>query len=272
MAEGTRHAQLAKAMSMLKGETLHLREEQDTQKHMLEAVLQQLSNLANSYEQLAMQTCKHQMGEGSSNTQAQFNNNPLFEGSRGIHAKTLRLDFPKFNGSKPMEWILKAEQFFEYFNTLDEHKLQISSFHMEGKTLSWYFWLRDSGPIRGWEDFISALKVRFEPFTYDNPIVTSTKLRQTTTVEDYQTEFEALSNKMKGLMEEEVIRRNKGGPNGIQNQTSSTHPYLPKLPTPPPLLKLPPPLPKPENTSLPNTNNPNRKPTIPIKRISPAQM
>ena len=51
MAEGTHHVQLAEAMSMLKGETMHLREEQDQQKYMLEAVLQQLNNLAASYEQ-----------------------------------------------------------------------------------------------------------------------------------------------------------------------------------------------------------------------------
>ncbi|KAJ0048784.1 hypothetical protein Pint_15239 [Pistacia integerrima] len=49
MAEGTRHAQLVEAVSMLKGESVHLREEQDKQKHMLEVVLQQLNNLAASY-------------------------------------------------------------------------------------------------------------------------------------------------------------------------------------------------------------------------------
>lgn len=42
-----------------------------------------------------------------------------------------------------MEWILKAQQFFAYFNTLEEQKLQITFFHMEGKALSWHFWFME---------------------------------------------------------------------------------------------------------------------------------
>ncbi|KAF5475861.1 hypothetical protein F2P56_007623 [Juglans regia] len=276
----------------------------------LEAVLQQLNNLVASYERLAMQSGNTHRGEGSSNPKGQFKNNPLFEGNGGIHARTLRLDFPKFDGSEPMEWILKAKIFFEYFEIPNEQKLQVAYFHMEGNALSWYSWLRDSGPIGGWEDLIAALRVRFGPSTYEDPIGAFTKLRQTATVEEYQTEFETLSNKIKGLteafristfisglrddlkimvtmlkpdtisvafglaklQEEEVTRRNKGMPNRNQNQNLTNHPYIPKIPGPPPILRLPPPPPRPENRILINTYNPNRRPTIPIKRITPAQM
>ncbi|KAJ0100785.1 hypothetical protein Patl1_06479 [Pistacia atlantica] len=66
MAEGTRHAQLAEAVSILKGEYVHLQEEEkDKQKHMLGAVLQQLNNLAASYEQLVVQANNPQMGEST---------------------------------------------------------------------------------------------------------------------------------------------------------------------------------------------------------------
>lgn len=78
-----------------------------------------------------------------------------------------------------MEWILKVEQFFEYFNTPEEQKIQIAFFHMEGKALSWFSWLRDSGTMGEWDDFIVALKVRFGPSTFENPIGAFTKLRQT---------------------------------------------------------------------------------------------
>lgn len=45
---------------------------------MLDAVLQQLNNLADSYDQLAVLVGKQNVGEGPSNRQV--SNNPLFEG------------------------------------------------------------------------------------------------------------------------------------------------------------------------------------------------
>lgn len=63
---------------------MHLREEQERQKNMLEAVLQHINNLASSYEQLDVIAGNQQSGEGSSNVNAKINNNPLFEGNRGI--------------------------------------------------------------------------------------------------------------------------------------------------------------------------------------------
>jgi hypothetical protein len=73
---------------------------------------------------------------------------------------------------------------------------------MEGRALIWYNWLMDSGYVGGWEDFISALKTRFAPFAFDDPVGAFTKLKQTSIVEDYQTQFEILSNKIQGLSEE----------------------------------------------------------------------
>lgn len=135
MVEGTHQAQLSEAISMIKAETVHLWEEQNKQKYMLEAMLQQLNSLVASYDHLALQATNQNLGEGSSNAKGQFNN-PVFEGNGKIHARSLRLDFPKFDVSNPMEWILKSEQFFEYFNTPYDQKIQIAFFHMEGKALS----------------------------------------------------------------------------------------------------------------------------------------
>lgn len=108
-----------------------------------------------------------------------------------------------------------------------------------------------------------------------------TKLRQTVTVEEYQTEFESLSNKISGLTkefrisifinglrdylkimitmlkpntilaafglaklhEEEVARRNKGGTSRNQNSIQTTFPYIQKLPALAPLMRLPQPPP-----------------------------
>ena len=53
-----------------------------------------------------------------------------------------------------------------------------------------------------WEDFVGALYIRFVLLMYEDPVGTFTKLRQTGSVEEYQTAFEILSNKINGVSEE----------------------------------------------------------------------
>lgn len=105
-------------------------------------------------------------------------------------------------GEIPNDWILKAHQFFKYFETPEEHKLEIASFHMEGKVLTWYYWLKESSPVTKWDDFLEALRTRFGPSAVEDPVGAFTKLRQTGSVEDYQTAFKILSNKIRGVSEE----------------------------------------------------------------------
>lgn len=80
------------------------------------------------------------------------------------------MDFLHFDGGDPHDWILKAQQLFTYCQTLEDHKLQIASLHMEGKALSWYYWLMNSSPTTYWEEFLVALQIRFGPSTYEDPV------------------------------------------------------------------------------------------------------
>jgi len=112
------------------------------------------------------------------------------------------LEFPKFDGADPIDWVLKAQQFFSYGQIPDNQKVPISAFHMEGRELQWYNWLMESAPVTKWDDFVVAFKTRFAPSAYDDPVGAFTKLFQTTTVEDYQYQFEVLSNRISGITEE----------------------------------------------------------------------
>jgi hypothetical protein len=87
------------------------------------------------------------------------------------------LDSPKFDGTDPINWILKAQQFFSYIQTTKNQMVPIAAFHMEGRTLTLYHWLMDSGYTGGWEEFIIALKVRFAPSAFDDPVGAFTKLK-----------------------------------------------------------------------------------------------
>jgi hypothetical protein len=210
-----------------------------------------------------------------------------------------------------MDWIQKAQQFFNYGNTANAQTVPISAFHMQGKALTWYNWLMDSGHTGGWEEFVVALKVQFSPSAYDDPIGAFTKLLQTSTIEVYQSEFEMLSNRISGLTEEfrvhtflsglkeeiritvtmlkpnclsaafgltrlqedEVLRRNRKVNSWSSNSNYQiTKSSYSRLPAPTFYSKSAPT----SNLATPSTNKPqntyNCNPNIPVRRISLDQM
>lgn len=120
----------------------------------------------------------------------------------GINPRSVNLDFPKFDGTDPNNWVLKAQQFFAYGQIAENQRVPIAYFHMEGKALQWYNWLMESGSVRSWEEFVVALKVRFAPSAYEDPVGAFTKLQQNSIVDEYQSQFEVLSNRIPGLTEE----------------------------------------------------------------------
>lgn len=79
-------------------------------------MLQQLHHLASNYDSLLQLLDRQNAGEGTSNN-VSGNTKSLLEGPTGIQARTLRLDFPHFDGGEPHDWILKAQQFFVYCQT-----------------------------------------------------------------------------------------------------------------------------------------------------------
>ncbi|XP_077236970.1 uncharacterized protein LOC143878581 isoform X1 [Tasmannia lanceolata] len=87
------------------------------------------------------------------------------------HNKFIRMDVPKFDGSDPIGWIFKVEQFFNYYSTSDEQRLLISSFHLEGPALSWYQWAKSNNLINSWKGFLDAIQPRFGRSLYSDPKV-----------------------------------------------------------------------------------------------------
>lgn len=45
--------------------------------------------------------------------------------------RLMKIDFPRFDGSKFIEWLSKAEQFFAINNTHEEKKVGIASMHFD---------------------------------------------------------------------------------------------------------------------------------------------
>lgn len=68
-----------------------------------------------------------------------------------------------------------------------------------------------SNVIASWEDFTKGLLTRFGPSQFEDAIASLTKLRQSSTVEDYQTKFEELANRTSGLNESFMVSCFLGG-------------------------------------------------------------
>ena len=77
----------------------------------------------------------------------------------------------------------------------------MASFHMEGKVLAWFHDIEAAGGLSSWDGFVQSLQTRFGGSPYDDPMDSLIHLKQTTTVEEYKSQFEALSNQLRGLAE-----------------------------------------------------------------------
>ena len=117
----------------------------------------------------------------------------------------LKLSFPKFNGTDPTGWIYRAEQYFEFQRVDPNQHVQLASFHLDGIALQWHRWLtKFQGPL-SWANFTVALLRWFGSTDFDDPSEALTRLKQTTTVEVYQDEFERISQLIDALPESHLI-------------------------------------------------------------------
>jgi hypothetical protein len=123
----------------------------------------------------------------------------------GPKPKTVRLEFPHFDGEDPETWCYRAEQFFEIYCTPDTQRLSISAFHMDGKALVWFQELRASNEVSSWTNFIRAIQIRFCRGPYDDPMENLSKLKQEGPLEDYKNQFDILALKVHRLPDEHKL-------------------------------------------------------------------
>jgi hypothetical protein len=122
----------------------------------------------------------------------------------------MRLDFPSFYGDNPSAWTYKVNQFFDHYQTPLYQRIRMSSFHMEGEALVWFQDVDEVGLFPTWDSFLQALLIRFDP-TYDDPMKALKKLQQSSTVAEYTAQFEALSNRLRGISDRNHLSCLLGG-------------------------------------------------------------
>ena len=114
-------------------------------------------------------------------------------------SRSVRIDFPRFKGDDPASWLYKANQYFNFYQTPLCEKLLMASFHMDGDALIWFQDSDENGMFVTWEGFVEALLTQFGRIAYKDPMESLTRLRQSGSVVVYKGQFEALSNRIRGL-------------------------------------------------------------------------
>ena len=116
------------------------------------------------------------------------------------------MGFPHFDGHTPvLEWIFKAEKFFNYHHTPDSDRVEIAAIHFEKDVIPWFQMPQCMESVNSWSDLTLALESQFRPSPFDCPMSELFKLQQTGIVSDYYLKFMALANRSEGFSNEVVL-------------------------------------------------------------------
>ncbi|KAF4380020.1 hypothetical protein G4B88_030012 [Cannabis sativa] len=114
-------------------------------------------------------------------------------GMRRAEFHPRKIELPVFTGSDPDDWTYRAERYFGLQRFTIEEQLEAAVLCLEGPALRWFRWENGRREIRSWGELKNLLLRRFMPAhegsTYDRFLA----LHQTTTVQEYRQQFEALT-------------------------------------------------------------------------------
>ncbi|MCI28507.1 hypothetical protein A2U01_0049708, partial [Trifolium medium] len=82
---------------------------------------------------------------------------------------SVKLEFPRFDDSHALEWIFRANQFFDYCDTPDPERLTIASVHFDQTVIPWYQMLHRAHPFLSWQALSRAIELEFGPSAFDRP-------------------------------------------------------------------------------------------------------
>ncbi|XP_052114450.1 uncharacterized protein LOC127745594 [Arachis duranensis] len=114
-------------------------------------------------------------------------------------------DLPMFDGEGVEDWVFRARQYLETFEIPMEQRIRVLSFHLVGAAYAWYRWGINNNMAYTCEAFLEAMVLRFGKNLYYDPRTAIKELKQSESVEEYQCQFEELTNRVNGLSEEWII-------------------------------------------------------------------
>uniref|UniRef100_A0A2N9FHP4 Ty3 transposon capsid-like protein domain-containing protein n=1 Tax=Fagus sylvatica TaxID=28930 RepID=A0A2N9FHP4_FAGSY len=119
------------------------------------------------------------------------------QGRQAREPRAMELEFPRFKGGDPTSWMFRAIQYFEYYQVHDASKVMHASYHLDDDALIWF--QNCEHDLGCWDNFARAIKLRFGPPSYDDPMELLIKLKHVNSIEEYKGLFESLSNRIRNL-------------------------------------------------------------------------
>ncbi|XBJ01839.1 hypothetical protein VPH35_021384 [Triticum aestivum] len=133
---------------------------------------------------------------------------PMFPGTnqtaahgpaRGVHydqgqeyaVKPPKHDFPRFDGDAPSLWIDRCLAYFDLYRIPPHTWVTTASLYIEGHAAHWLQAFRHGHRSSIWEEFTTALISEFGPNEFEVEMHKLLQLRQSGSVAEYRTEFEA---------------------------------------------------------------------------------
>lgn len=119
-----------------------------------------------------LQTLVQKVDSASSSTHGHSNSNSNSHHDHGrnlFQTRNVKLEFPRFDGSHALEWLFKANQFFDYYATPDQDRLTIAAVHMDQSVVPWFQMLQRTKPFQSWSALSRAIELEFGPSAFDRP-------------------------------------------------------------------------------------------------------
>ncbi|KAJ0078810.1 hypothetical protein Patl1_22867 [Pistacia atlantica] len=199
----TRYRELSEVVAHHTASLQRLEESSNNTESSLNNVHRQLASITLALERLSKAPHPEQPeGPSSSSTR-----NPLFVDDNYRPPLSPKIDLYKYDGTEdPSGWILLADQFFLLYQIPAPQRLLYRSFYLKGEALSYFKYLQHARELSDWASLVQSLEKRFGPTEYEDPEGEITKLRQTSTVAAYQTQFEKLAQYVDGLPDRFLAR------------------------------------------------------------------
>lgn len=108
------------------------------------------------------------------------------------HHTLPKMYFPKFDGSHPKIWIDNCANYFSIYSVPASVWLSSATMHLEGNAAKWWQTYKQQHNKITWLSFCLAFEQEFGADDYRTTLTELIALKQTGTVEDYTTQFQAL--------------------------------------------------------------------------------
>ncbi|XP_070001858.1 uncharacterized protein [Nicotiana sylvestris] len=119
--------------------------------------------------------------------------------------KPTSMEMPRFSGANPEGWVFDAERYFDFYHISEDHKLSLASFYLDGEAREWYRWLFRNKQLSDWPRFALKVMSRFQKRSLLAPKGHLSKLRQTSTIAEFQARFESIANETNDIPESLLV-------------------------------------------------------------------